>query len=170
MPGIYLAAYRAYHPDYDILYQDINGKRDLGGDMLEYDLDLYDFVIASPPCNFWSKAIGSRQHSKYAIDTSHLLPMILNKLSTYNKPFIVENVRNAKKFNEYNLFDYPGVIVYFIGRHTYWTNVFFDSRVNQTYEDIVHTPGYNRQGGLNVHTVIESWLKEIHSDEHYIKL
>lgn len=36
--GIYLGACRAYHPGYDITYQDIDGKRDLGGDMLDVDL------------------------------------------------------------------------------------------------------------------------------------
>ena len=38
MKGIYLGAFRAYHPDYDLVYQDINGLRDLPGDMLEIDL------------------------------------------------------------------------------------------------------------------------------------
>lgn len=28
---IYLAAYEALHKDFDIVYQDINGKRDRGG-------------------------------------------------------------------------------------------------------------------------------------------
>lgn len=31
MKGIYLASYEALHPNYDIVYQDINNKRDLGG-------------------------------------------------------------------------------------------------------------------------------------------
>ena len=34
MKGIYLAAYKANHPNYNIDYQDINGKRDIDGDML----------------------------------------------------------------------------------------------------------------------------------------
>ncbi|WP_407463008.1 hypothetical protein [Methanobrevibacter sp.] len=38
MRGIYLAAFKAMHPNYDIVYQDINGKRDIGGDMMEVDL------------------------------------------------------------------------------------------------------------------------------------
>ena len=52
--GIYLGACRAYHPGYDITYQDIDGKRDLGGDMLDVDLNQYDYIIATPPCNWWS--------------------------------------------------------------------------------------------------------------------
>lgn len=31
MRGIYLASYKAYHPKYNIVYQDINGKRDVAG-------------------------------------------------------------------------------------------------------------------------------------------
>lgn len=31
MKGIYLASFMAEHPNYDIVYQDINGKRDIGG-------------------------------------------------------------------------------------------------------------------------------------------
>lgn len=31
MKVIYLGAYEAYHPNFDVIYQDINGKRDMGG-------------------------------------------------------------------------------------------------------------------------------------------
>lgn len=31
MKAIYLGAYEALHPDFNIIYQDINNKRDLGG-------------------------------------------------------------------------------------------------------------------------------------------
>ena len=45
MFGIYLAAFKAYHPNHKIVYQDINGKRDIGGDMMEVDLADYDYII-----------------------------------------------------------------------------------------------------------------------------
>lgn len=52
MKGIYLASFTALHPNYDIIYQDINGKRDLGGDMMDIirskELGNYDFIIATP--------------------------------------------------------------------------------------------------------------------------
>lgn len=57
--GIYLASCRARHPNYNIIYQDIEKEKynsDIGGDMMEVDLSAYDFVIASPPCNWWSRA------------------------------------------------------------------------------------------------------------------
>ena len=94
MKGIYLAAFRAEHPNYNIIYQDINGKRDIGGDMMEVDLTSYDFNIATPPCNWWSKANYRRDRSPYALQTKHLLPDIIKKLCEQDKPFIVENVRN----------------------------------------------------------------------------
>ena len=65
MKGIYLAAFTALHPDYDITYQDINGKRNIAGDMLDVDLKGYDFIISTPPCNWWSKANWQRDTSEY---------------------------------------------------------------------------------------------------------
>lgn len=44
--GIYLGAYKATLPGYNIVYQDINGKRDLPGDMLCIDNDLYTWLKA----------------------------------------------------------------------------------------------------------------------------
>ena len=91
--GIYLAAFKAMHPKYAIVYQDINGKRDIGGDMMNVDLTPYDFIIATPPCNWWSRANYRRDRSPYALQTKHLLPDIIKKLCEQDKPFIVENVK-----------------------------------------------------------------------------
>ena len=41
MKGIYLAAGKAEHSNYNIVYQDITGDRDIGGDMMEVDLSCY---------------------------------------------------------------------------------------------------------------------------------
>lgn len=174
MQGIYLGAYKALHSGYDIVYQDINGLRDLGGDMLEIDLTPYDFIIATPPCNWWSKANYRRNVSVYSLKTKHLLPDILAKLFKLNKPFIVENVRNDSFFKKYGLFDYP-LYIYKIGRHTYWSNVKFQ------HNDIIQKPkviiksgkklylssqnlsSKDRQGGSEVHEVIERFLYTIHN-------
>ena len=95
MKGIYLAACKARHPNYDIVYQDIDKKYkcELEGDMLEIDLSPYDFIIATPPCNWWSQANPYYWRSEYALKTRHLLPLILIKLGKQNKPFLVENVK-----------------------------------------------------------------------------
>lgn len=167
MKGIYLAAYRAYHPDFNIIYQDINGNRDISGDMMDIDLDPYDFIIATPPCNYWSRARGNKKPSNYALNTAHLLPDIIFKLKDLNKPFIVENVRNDKKFKDLGILDLNNVYVYRIGRHTYWSSCMFNQWINQTVEYVKYhhdTKIDSRQGSVNVHNVIESWLKEIHNN------
>ena len=173
MKGIYLAAYKAEHPNHDIVYQDINGKRDIGGDMLEVDLTPYDYIIATPPCNWWSRANYRRDRSEYALKTKHLLPGILKKLCNQNKPFIVENVKNKLRFTEHGLFNFK-CHVYFHGRHTYWTNVelHLDDIPQQNdfeyggywVKDIQHLQSRDRQGGKNVHLVIERFIETVEKE------
>jgi len=161
MKGIYLASFKALHEGYDIVYQDINGKRDIGGDMLEIDIEKYDYIIATPPCNYYSRANYRRDRSDYSIKTKHLLPCILDKLCKQKKPFIVENVRNSRLFLELKMYEYP-CFIYEIGRHTYWTNVFLStSDIGQQME---HIEEHRNQGGWNVHQVIEQFLQDIHKE------
>lgn len=186
MKIIYLAAYKAHHPKWDITYQDINGKRDIGGDMLEVDLTPYDVIIATPPCNYYSRANYRRETSEYSQMTKHLLPGILQRLIQINKPFIVENVRSPIRFQSAGLFNLP-LYIYIYGRHTYWTNIPFNPSnipqfneykltISKKQEDGTwHKTGKryiknmnnlassNRQGGTNVHNVIEWWLEVVNS-------
>lgn len=173
LKGIYLGAYKALHENYNIIYQDINNKRDLGGDMLEIDLTPYDYIIATPPCNYWSIARGNRI-SDYSLKTKHLLIEIIPKLLKLGKPFIVENVKNIPRMKKYNLFSYP-LYVYIIGRHTYWTNIdlgimIYHIQQRQDFKNHGYVIKYDdmknkdHQGGFNVHTVIEEFLKEIHKN------
>lgn len=181
---IYLAAHKAHHPNYNITYQDIDGKRDIAGDMLDVDINLYDVIIATPPCNYWSRANYRRETSEYAQATKYLLPAILMKLQNQDKPYIVENVRNKRLFTEYGLYNGKSY-VYEHGRHTYWTNVPFNpTNIEQTNDfvainkkidnnlwitpkgKIVKSNGVKRvtdnpEGGDNVHRVIEYWLTYI---------
>lgn len=170
MKGIYLAAYKAYHEGYDLTYQDINGKRDLDGDMLTINLEKYDYIIATPPCNYYSRCNYRRETSSYSQLTKHLLPEILKILTKQNKPFIVENVRNSRIYEEMGLYDLP-CFIYIIGRHTYWTNILLITDIEQRQD--FKKGGYvikytdmktkEHQGGYNVHNVIETFLKQIHS-------
>ena len=117
MQGIYLAACKARHPNYNIIYQDIDKKYncDLSGDMLEIDLTPYDYIIATPPCNYWSKANPYYKTSEYALKTKDLLPAIIEKLALLNKPFIIENVKNFKRMSEngiFNLCNKYGIYIY----------------------------------------------------------
>jgi hypothetical protein len=174
MKGIYLGAFKAYHPKYNIVYQDINGKRDLSGDMMEIDLSTYDYVIATPPCNYYSRANYRRYVSDYSLKTKHLLPSILKKLSKIGKPYIVENVINYPLMKEFYDVDF----VYQCGRHTYWTNVPFNPmnilQLKEFNYKVIksgknkgrigdYTPSSKRQGGQNVHNVIEYWLQVVHA-------
>jgi len=157
MKIIYLAAFRAFHPGRHIVYQDIDGKRDIAGDMLDVDLSYYDVVIATPPCNYYSRA-NYRRSSEYSQKTKYLLPSIIHKLSILDKPFIVENVRSSL-INEVIKNSPSDVFVYQHGRHTYWTNILFNpSCIVQTNENLSNLSKSNRQGGNNVHDVFEYWL------------
>lgn len=166
MKGIYLASYKAYHPGYNIVYQDINGKRDIAGDMLNIDLDEYDYIIATPPCNYWSRANYRRETSEYSQKTKHLLPEILARLQNSKKPYVIENVINKKLMREHNLFD-KAKYVYFIGRHTYWSNIYLtceeveDLTEKQTLQNVENLARTKRQGDDNVHIVIDKFLEII---------
>lgn len=181
MKIIYLASFKANHPNHDMTYQDINGLRDIGGDMMEVDLSPYDVIIATPPCNYYSKLNRFIETSKYAVMTRHLLPEIIKKLEKLGKPYIVENVR-SHIINELiaSQKEYKGWI-YQHGRHTYWTNVPFSPEgIDQVtdFKAIISrvgidkkSPDYNNtgclvvaknhQGGSNVHDVVEYWLKVV---------
>lgn len=162
MKGIYLASYRALHNGHDLVYQDINGLRDLGGDMLDIDVSPFDFVIATPPCNYWSIANYRRSTSEYSQKTCHLLPFTISKLVKSGKPFIIENVRNNSLFEKYCVLDlckFYGLSVFCVGRHTYFTNTqFLPPYVEQPTEYIAHSKRANREGGENVHKVIEEFI------------
>lgn len=157
---IYLASYKAHHPNYNIFYQDILGNRDIGGNMMDVDLTKFDYIIATLPCNYYSIANYRRNTSEYSLKTKHLLPDILNILVKLNKPFIVENVKNKPLMKDfYNIAPY----VYQYNRHTYWSNILLDfTGVKQINEQIQSKDKKNRQGGENDFNVVEKFLKTIH--------
>ena len=168
MKGVYLFACKARHKNYNLDYNDIVPiyNCDLICDAMQVDLSNYDFIIASPPCNYWSKANPYYRTSKYSLETKHLLPDIIEKLSYLNKPFIIENVKNIKRMRENGIFEIVrknSLYYQFVGRHIYISNVLCDLSCKQ-HQDFVYggkrinNDGYN-QGGSNVYIVIEKWLK-----------
>ena len=171
MKGIYLGSNRARHFNYNIIYQDIEKDKydcDIGGDMLLCDLSEYDFIIATPPCNFWSKANPYWRKSYYSQLTRHLLPDMIIKLGFLDKPFIIENVINKKRFEEFGIFNiirYFNLNIYYVGRHMYITNIEaplilgVPQQQDFKYGGVrINKDGYN-QGGQNVFNVIEKWLE-----------
>lgn len=175
MKGVYLGACRAYHPNYDLDYNDIVGGYHINiiCDMMQVDLFKYDYILASPPCNYYSRANYRRDTSDYSLSTRHLLPCILEKCALSGKPFIVENVRSPKLFNKMGvdmICTKYGIIRYIIGRHTYFTNVFCNLTCKQQLDfhskNVASLLGYSerqsyRQGGDNVHNVFEIWLETV---------
>jgi len=122
------------------------------------DLTPYDVVIASPPCNYYSRANYRRETSEYSQKTKHLLPDILKKVEALGKPYLVENVRNMAKMGE--IIEQSKGFVYFIGRHTYFTNVLLPS-LSQEKDNIQNLSTVTRQGGKNVQEVIEIFLSQL---------
>jgi len=160
MKIIYLASYHADLGIPDVVYQDKFVERDIMGDMLDVDLNAYDIIIATPPCNYWSKARGNLLKSDYALNTRKLLPGIIWKLMYQDKPYIVENVINKRSMRK--ILRYFNGHYYEIGRHSYFTNVPFNVLVSQTQQfnyggSYVGLPG-ERQGGSNVNNVLKLWL------------
>lgn len=161
---IYLAAGRAVLNHDHVVYNDYKERRDLVCDMLTVDLSAFDVLIATPPCNYYSRANHVRETSTYAQQTRHLLPSIIDKFIKTGKPFLVENVRNEPLFKKSGLYN-KSCLIYKHGRHTYWTNVPFNPQgIKQTF-DFKQVPGYGCvrlrsyvQGGENVNNVIDYFI------------
>ncbi len=164
MKVIYLASGHDRLEYENVTYQDINNNRDLGGDMLEVDLSDYDILIATPPCNYWSRANYRRETSEYSQKTKHLLPEIIKKFLETKKPFIVENVRNFPLFEKNNLMNIEDVKVYYLGRHTYWTNINISDiliKVELPDKNIQNIAVNKRQGGKDITQLFNLFIKKI---------
>lgn len=167
MKGVYLCCGRARHFDFDIDYVDIDSRfGNIVCDALSVDLSSYDFLIATPPCNWWTRANPYYMISDYSLKTKHLLPDIIKKFGSSGKPFLIENVINKKRMLANGVFQLAssfGMFCQFVGRHTYWTDSVCDLSCPQ-HQDFryggrrVNSDGHN-QGGSNVHIVIDKWLK-----------
>ena len=166
---LYLAAGNANIddiPGVQVVYQDKFVKRDIGGDMLFVDISSYDIILASPPCNWYSRAnnFKQREKSRYANDTKHLLPSIIKKLECIDRPVIIENV--ISKTRMVDIIENTTLFYYEIGRHCYFSNRFFNfSNIPQEVVG-VDRPVLNRlttskrQGGFDVNIVFK-WFIEM---------
>jgi len=147
-------------PNVQVVYQDLIVPRDLGGDMLEIDLDGYDLIIATPPCNYYSRANYRRNESEYSLKTRHLLPNIIYKLQRLDVPVIVENVRNKRLMNWF--IQSTSLFYHEFGRHSYFTNRLVDfSNIPQIIDNIQYKKNVSRQGGFNVQLVLEHYIKSV---------
>lgn len=165
--GIYLCAFRARFPQLDMDYNDIDPKTkaDIIGDALKCDLRRYDYILASPPCNYWSRANLNYLTSEYSQRTKHLLPALLALLGHTGKPFILENVRNKPRMSRYHIWGLVskfGLYVYEVNRHTYFTNRMFNPclpKMTDFKENGIRLrSAKNGQGGEQVEKVFTQWL------------
>ena len=168
---IYLASGRAKLNYNNVVYNDYKEKRDLVCDMMTVDLNDYDILIATPPCNYYSRANYRRETSKYAQETKHLLPDIIDKFIKTGKPFIVENVRNKPLFKKLGLYD-KNCLICTHGRHTYWTNRFISIQDIPQEFDFKCIPNYGCvrlksyvQGGKNVNDVLDRFISTVLQEE-----
>jgi len=168
MKIIYLASGQAILPFQNVIYQDILGNRDIDGDMMNVDLGDYDILVATPPCNYYSKLNRHPETSVYSQKTKHLLPEIIKKFSMTGKPYIIENVR-SQKINDLIKNDrtFPDHVIQY-GRHTYWTNIPFNPNGIDQSKDFkaIGKRGSGHieklknyvQGGKNVNDVISYFI------------
>lgn len=159
MKGIYLCAREHRIPGYDIDYNDIVAFSgiDIVDDLMNVDVSKYDYIIATPPCNYYSHANWRRDTSRIAQSTKHLLPYCLDLCLTQGKPFLIENVMNSRLLPKAECYQFD------FGQHHFYTNVFmlipdksFAVRQNKQYT----TPS-QRDGNYNVDFVIRLFLERI---------
>jgi hypothetical protein len=164
---IYLAAGYAKLQEPGITYNDLIIPRENRQDMLSVDLSDYGILIATPPCNFYSYARGSRRPSDYALNTAHLLLEVIIKFYLTSKPFIVENVTNKTTLNFiWAMCADLGLYRFKHARHTYITNFKFDfSSVKEEFD--FSKGGYfinkwsDRQGGNQVNAVFDLFIRAV---------
>lgn len=168
---VYLAAGEAVIsvPGCNIVYNDLYLNRDLKCNMLDVNLSDFDIVLASPPCNFYSRANYRRYTSNYSLLTKGLLPCILSDLIVLGRPFIVENVINKKLMSSSDLLlkmliagEVSGVFYYEFGRHCYFTNVDM-SACSFEFEpsNVANVCSRKRQGSGGVNVVFSEFLNKV---------
>jgi hypothetical protein len=160
------------YPEFDIVYNDVESKFlidldvtkkqccDCRGLLNNQVLKNFDFLIATPPCNFYSRANYRRWTSQIALSTKDLLPLCLSAFIQSCKPFLVENVNNKSLLPvEFDKFCYR----FNFGGHTFFTNVYFDiSDLTAKHENKQFVCRSKRDGNYNVHVIIDRFLYVIH--------
>ena len=165
MKILYLAAgHGQINSKHAVVYQDLIVKREIVGDMLDVDLNGYDLIIATPPCNYYSRANFRYKTSDYSNKTKHLLPGIISKLESIDVPIIIENVMNKKRM--FSILEKTSLFYTECGRHCYFTNRLVDfSGIPQKYafeyggKSVQNMRRSSRQGGKNVQLVLEHYIE-----------
>lgn len=157
---LYLCAREHRIAGYDIVYNDIEPKYgcDLVCDCLDVDLSPFDVLVATPPCNYWSKANNRfREFSKVAQMTKHLLPALMVSFHRCGKPYLIENVVNE------NLTPKPLDFCFTWGNHIWYTNVFFaiPPRSCAVAQHKAQLSYGHRDNNVNVDIIIRCFLEAV---------
>lgn len=157
MKGVYLCSRAHRLPGYDIDYNDVEFYPGINllCDCMDVDLNGYDFVIATPPCNYYSRANWRRVYSDVAQSTKHLLPGILEKCQKFGKPFIIENVLNSSLLPKSEVYEFD------FGQHHFYTNLFMfvpdkSFAIRQNKQNVSRS---KRDGNYNVDFIIKLFLE-----------
>lgn len=160
MKGVYLCSRKHRIPGFDIDYNDVVDYP--GINLLcscdDVDLSKYDYIIATPPCNYYSRANWRRELSSVALFTKDLLPNTLKRCVESGKPFIVENVLNSTLLpNDFNNYRFE------FGNHTFWSNVFFlvPDKSYAIRQNKQYVSRACRDNNYNVHLIINIFLEYI---------
>ena len=168
MKGLYLCSREHRIPGYEIIYNDIVNYPgiDLCMDIRDIRLkDLVnnniDYIIATPPCNFYSRANYRRESSIVAQETKDLLPYCLALCIKSGLPFIIENVMNSTLLPKSNLYEFD------FGQYHFYTNVFMlvpdkSYAVSQNKQNVTRS---KRDGNKNVDLIIKLFLELVHEKE-----
>ena len=161
MKGVYLCARKHRIPGYLIDYNDIEYYPGITllGDCRNIDVSQYDFIIATPPCNYYSRANYRRDVSTVAQSTKDLLPYCIDICQRSGKPFIIENVCNSSLLPKADCYEFD------FGQHHFYTNVFmlvphksFSVKQNKAY-----VCRNKRDGNYNVDLIIKLFLEVIYA-------
>lgn len=160
--GVYLCSRKHRLSGYNLDYNDIVYFE--GINLLcsceDVDLSNYDYIIATPPCNYYSRANYRRDRSDVALSTKHLLPYCINACRLSGKPFLIENVVNKSLLPIAD-----DLYVFEFGQHTFYTNVFFlvpyGSEIKQNKQNVTRS---KRDGNFNVDLIIRIFLETIQAD------
>lgn len=157
---LYLAAkeHRIVKEGFSFKYNDVVDYDgiDFLCDMLKVDISPYDVVLATPPCNWYSRANYRRDESPVALATKHLLPSIVDKLLATDKLFMVENVMNSTLIPKYH----DRLYQFTWGQHTFFTNVLL-LVPHKSYEVAQHKAQMqygHRDDNYNVHYIFDLFL------------
>lgn len=173
MKGVYLCAREHRILGYDIDYNDVVPYEgiNLYCSCEDVDLTKYDFIIATPPCNYWSHANFRRDTSIVALNTKKLLPYCLKACLQSGKLFIVENVCNEPLMKEHFGDLYNQCWCFQFGNHTFWSNIFFfvPNDEEAKYQNKQNVTRSKRDNNFNVDLIIKCFLKEVEKYSKYNK-